>query len=283
MYRFIKIVAIGLSRLSPEAVDRLARVLLFIFHDVLRIRRRLMMTNLRIAFGRQKSEAELRRIARESFYHFILTILEFMRSVRIDILAETALEETDILREAIAGGRGAYMLCCHLGNWEALGCAGTRHFTPTYTIVKEMGQSGLHRFVDELRNRNGLLTIGRNEQGRAVRTIRATLKRGELVGFVFDQARPGAPRVPFFGTPAKTQTGLAALWRKWPAPIIPATIRRIGVGRHIIRLRPPLELKKTDDLQEDLMNHTLQFNQELESMIRECPEQYFWFHNRWKP
>lgn len=282
MYRFIKIVAIGLSRLSPEAVDRLARVLLFIFHDVLRIRRRLMMTNLRIAFGRQKSEAELRRIARESFYHFILTILEFMRSVRIDILAETALEETDILREAIAGGRGAYMLCCHLGNWEALGCAGTRYFTPTYTIVKEMGQSGLHRFVDELRNRNGLLTIGRNEQGRAVRTIRATLKRGELVGFVFDQARPGAPRVPFFGTPAKTQTGLAALWRKWPAPIIPATIRRIGVGRHIIRLRPPLELKKTDDLQEDLMNHTLQFNQELESMIRECPEQYFWFHNRWK-
>ncbi len=282
MYRFIKMVALGLSRMSPEAIDRLARVLRFALYDILRVRRKLMLRNLRIAFGDEKTEAERRHIARASFYHFVLTVLEFLRSVRIDILGETTVEDGDYLHSALARGQGVYMLGCHLGNWEALGASGTRFFVPAYTIVKEVGHGGVNRFVDEVRNANGLYTIGRKPSGLAMRTIRETLARGELVGLIYDQARPGAPRIPFFGTPAKTQTGLAALWRKWPAPIVPVSIRRIGVGRHRIRIWPPLELKTTGNVKQDILDHTAQFNRALEAMIRECPEQYFWLHNRWK-
>jgi KDO2-lipid IV(A) lauroyltransferase len=88
--------------------------------------------------------------------------------------------------------------------------------------------------------------------------------------------------MPFFGTPAKSQTSLAAIWRKRPAPILPIAIERLAYGRHRLRVWPPLQVEKTNDVEADILRITGQCNQMLEKMIRVAPEQYFWLHNRWK-
>ncbi len=283
MYPIIKTLAIATSKFSPELIDRLARCIAVLIFDILRIRRRMILNNLEIAFGNEKSPDERRKIGRESTYHFILTFLEFLRSVRIDIHGETMCHGIEHVQNALKQGRGCYILCCHLGNWEAMGGSSKRFIDiPTYAIVKDIGGSGLNRFVEEIRNKNGLLTIRRDPPGRALRAVRDTLSRNQLVGFMLDQARPGAPRIPFFGMPAKTQTSLAAIWRKYPAPVIPVYIRRIGVGSHEIHALPELEIQHTNDSRNDVLNNTEMFNTVIERMIRSCPEQYFWMHNRWK-
>lgn len=96
-----------------------------------------------------------------------------------------------------------------------------------------------------------------------------------------DQSRPGEPRLPFFGKPAKTNTGLATIWRRTQAPILPAFIRRVDVNRHVVTILPPVCMSFKSD-SEDMTVASAHFNEKMESMIRQAPEQYFWLHNRWK-
>lgn len=283
MYRVITTLGALLSRCSPKTLDRLARGIAFFLFDILRFRRALILRNLTTAFGNERTAAERVRIGRDSVKHFLLTLCEFLSAVRIDMLDELEVEGLSHVQAVLAEGKGAYFLCGHLGNWEAMGAAGHRLAAPTHAIVKEVGDGSINQLIDELRNKSGLNTIYRKPAGTALRSMLEALERNELVAFMLDQSRPRAPRIPFFGTPAKTQTSLASLWRRKPRPIIPVSIRRIAPRRHVLTAWPPLDLDAQDRTQTDVETLTERFNEALEKMIRTAPEQYFWFHNRWKP
>jgi Kdo2-lipid IVA lauroyltransferase/acyltransferase len=282
MYRLLTALGRGLCRLSPTGLERWAQVLAVLSFDVFRFRRRLILHNLAIAFGSEKSAAERRQLGRASMKHFYLTVFEFLRAVDSEVLEGLEAEGVAIVQAALAEGAGAYLLICHLGNWEVMAGAGARFAAPTHALVKEISGGGANRLVDELRRKIGWTPIYRKPEGSALRAIRAALKRNELVAFMLDQARPGAPRIPFFGTPAKTLTSLAAIWRKYPAPIIPVSITRLAPTRHRVKAWPPLDVRNTDAPKADVLAVTAACNRQLETMIRITPEQYFWLHNRWK-
>lgn len=111
--------------------------------------------------------------------------------------------------------------------------------------------------------------------------IKDVLSRGEIVGFAFDQARPGEPRLPFFDHPAKTNTSLAAIWNKFEAPIVPVCIYRRGFGKHELHIEPELKMDPIDG-KDDILDISTRFNHVVERMVTRHPEQYFWLHNRWK-
>lgn len=271
-----------ISRLSSEAIERLARGLAWLSFDLFRLRRRLILTNLAIAFGADLTPAQRVELGRRSVYHTLLTFLEFFRARRTDIAGEIEMRGDEHLRKALAEGRGAYVLCFHLGNWEAMGAKFNRAIGPSYVVVKKVGSPSVDRFVSEMRARIRFLTIKREHKGDGYRQIVDVLSRGEVVGFVIDQARPGEPKLPFFGHPAKTNTSFAAIWRRHPAPIVPSYITRRGVSRHTLEILPPVELTTTDDPEADVLAHSEHFNRIVEACVRRCPEQYFWMHNRWK-
>ena len=51
--------------------------------------------------------------------------------------------------------------------------------------------------------------------------------------------------------------------------------------RYRVRLSP-IVYEPADDLEEDVRRLTRAYVASLEEVIRENPEQYFWFHKRWK-
>jgi KDO2-lipid IV(A) lauroyltransferase len=281
MYWLLRGFAWLLGLLSDRATGRLAAFVSWLVFDVVRLRRSLIMRNLTLAFP-EMSEAEKARVGRKSVETFTLTALELFRSRAVDIAGRIDLKNDHYIRDALAKGQGCYVLCFHVGNWEAMGAACTRLITPSYVIVKKVGSPGVDRFVSELRRLNGFLTIARKHKGDGFRAIKDTLARGEIVGFVMDQARPGNPRLPFFGHPAKTNTSFAAIWRRHPAPIIPAYIVRHAVGVHTVEFFPEVVPTATDDTEADVLRHSTEFNQVVESCVRRVPEHYFWMHNRWK-
>jgi KDO2-lipid IV(A) lauroyltransferase len=169
-----------------------------------------------------------------------------------------------------------------MGNWEAMGAACTRRYGPSYVLVKKVGSPNVDRFVSELREKQGFLSIKRRKKGDGYQGIKDALSRNEIIGFVMDQARPGEPKLPFFGKPAKTNTSFAAIWRRNPVPIIPAYINRTGVSKHVLRFFPEIHPVITDDTEKDIIEHSLMFNQVVETHVRTSPEHYFWMHNRWK-
>lgn len=283
MALILEMVSFLLSLLSPKGLDRLARGITFISWDVLRIRRKLILSNLETAFGNEKSGHERLKVAKLSVYHFVLTALEFLAErdgnlgKKVNIVSgEEHLEST------MKDGQGIYILCIHMGSWEAMGGGLNRLGYPSHVIVKKVGSESTDRFVKKLRHKNGFQCIQRKTKGDAVKGIIKTLRSGQIVGFVMDQARPGEPFLPFFNRPAKTNTSFAAILRKIKAPVVPAYIVRKSVHEHEIHVLPPINLTFTDDADRDILEHSGIFNSVVERMIRACPEQYFWMHNRWK-
>lgn len=272
----------SLSRLPRRLLVGFARLITFVVFDLLHIRRSLMLRNIEIAFGASKTQKEKEHIARESVFNFVQTILETLISIRHPIAERIEVRGGEHLRAALAEGRGVYILCFHLGNWEAMGAKITRTFAPAYVVVKKVGGQGTNRFVERLRFKNGFFWIRRDQKGDGMRGIRDVLDRGEIVGFVIDQARPGEPRLPFFGTPAKTNTSFAAIWSRRPAPIVPGYMHRTAFGEHLLEFEPALNLESSADRSEDILKHSLLFNQVVEAAVRKYPEHYFWLHNRWK-
>ncbi len=45
---------------------------------------------------------------------------------------------------------------------------------------------------------------------------------------------------------------------------------------------PQIPLQVSGDTIKDIENNTQNYVSAIESMVRQCPEQYFWVHNRWK-
>ena len=64
MALILEMVSFLLSLLSPKGLDRLARGITFISWDVLRIRRKLILSNLETAFGNEKSGHERLKVAK---------------------------------------------------------------------------------------------------------------------------------------------------------------------------------------------------------------------------
>ncbi len=281
MYFFMHALSWTLSQVPISMLDRMAQAIGWFAFSALRIRRNVILKNLRIAFPEKTKEQHL-EIAAASFYHFTCTVLELL-SVRNGTLGDTVIIHGEHhIREALEQNQGVYIICGHQGNWEAMASAASHRIRHAYVVVKSVGSPGTDRFLTELRTKNGLFRIERKSKGDGVRGMLKAMKRNELVGVMVDQSRPGAPFLPFFGKMAKTNTGMAYIWSRYKAPLVSAYTRRISFGRHEVTFSPQFDLKVTGDLQADVLTHSTQFNAAMEEMIRACPHQYLWMHNRWK-
>ena len=155
-----------------------------------------------------------------------------------------------------------------------------RHIGPAHVLVKKVDGGGVNRFVENMREHIGFRWVKRQRKDDGFKRISEIIDRGEIVGFVIDQLRPGEPRLPFIGVSAKTNTSLAAIWQRKPAPIIPAYIHRKRCGHHVFQVMPKFNLPVTDDPKQDIINHSILFNKEVEKAVRQYPYHYFWMHNR---
>lgn len=268
-----------LSLLSDKNLDRLAGLLSWF---VVRLKWKVLTKNIRIFLGENAPAKEIYRLAFGGTKNFILTSLEFIAARKGDLSQRVTFKDQNNLDDAIAKGKGVYILCMHIGSWEAMGAAMTRRIRDTRVVVKKVGGPSMNKFVCDMRKHNGFHIIERRKKGDALLGIKETLSQGNLVGFVIDQARPGEPKLPFFGVPAKTNTSFAAIWRKMKAPIVPGYCFRTAPGKYEVGFLPELELNDTGNSERDIVQHSQLFNHVVEKIIRMKPEQYFWLHDRWK-
>jgi KDO2-lipid IV(A) lauroyltransferase len=85
--------------------------------------------------------------------------------------------------------------------------------------------------------------------------------------------------VPFFGVPAATLLAPSRMARTLGMVVQPVLVRLLPGGEgYRVRYLPPLENFPTDDPVAD----ATRMNRCIEDWVRECPEQYFWVHRRFK-
>lgn len=269
------------SRLPRRLVDGSAVLLGLFLWYVLRLRRRVVLGNLRIAYP-EWTRATHRRIGRASMISFARTCFEFLDAKRVFGSCQIECTGEHILDEAVARGSGVYILCCHLGNWELMCQYGTHRFKPTHVVVKPIGKMALAETVAAMRGERGMTVIARDSDRQATVSIFRALRAGDLVGFMADQRRKRGHVAPFFGRSCHTNTSLLQLWLRNKAPIIPVSMVRTGFDRFRFVVWP--EFIPPADLSGPLFfeESARAMNAVLERMVDTRPEQYFWMHRRWK-
>jgi KDO2-lipid IV(A) lauroyltransferase len=187
-----------------------------------------------------------------------------------------------LIEEALALGRGLLFLTPHLGSFETTAQAYAQRFG-TVKPITVMFRPARHPLLRELqesaRARAALATAPASISG--VRQMMRALKRGEAVGLLPDQVPPQGMGVwaPFFGAPAYTMTLAARLAQQSGAPVVLAFCERLphGAGFHLrlSRLVESLEGRGETD-------QAAVINRAMESLIRQCPQQYLWGYHRYK-
>lgn len=235
--------------------------------------------NLDLAYGDALSAAEKRRILRGAVVNAALTAFEFTRIPR---LTPAQLERYITVRggERLEPGQPAICIGAHLGNWEWLGPAGAAEGQRISIIVRPLRHRPLNTYVDRIRRSTGVLTL---DKDASMASILRTLKDGGVVGLLVDQcpAHNGVP-AHFFGRPAWSAVGPAMLVQRTGVPVYPIAMVRQAGGRYEYIVEKPLAMADTGDKLADLQENTQRCQDAVEALIREYPDQWLWFHRRWK-
>ena len=178
-------------------------------------------------------------------------------------------------------GRGIILLTCHLGNFELLAAAqkaaGIKNL---HAIYRKFDFLPLERLMLEMRQRFGVIMI---PTGGAARKIDRILHHGGVVATLFDQNAGWYNGVvtDFFGRPACSKNSLAKLVLKSSASVVPVFMVKKNAC-YVVEFLPEIPLIRTGCPIKDIEVNTQNYVTAVETMVRQCPEQYFWVHNRWK-
>ena len=230
-------------------------------------------------------EERIGRTARASVHNLICMALEILwtpRLIRPDTWRRHVrlVDAADAVRLLTARRGPLVFVTGHLGNWEIAGYTMAAVGLPSYTVARHVDNPYLNDFLFGVRERMGQRMI--YKKGAAAK-VPAAMDAGEVVCFVADQdaGRKGV-FVDFFGRQASTFKSIALMAMRYDCPLLVVGCRRVGTFRfeiHCPRIILPAQWQGRD---RPVHWITQEFARAIEQMARDCPEQYFWFHRRWK-
>jgi len=232
------------------------------------------------------SREEATRRVRRMFAHFGRMIAELVVASRdaawVDRVVELPPEARACLDRVTASGRGVVAVSAHFGNWELLPQRVVSAGYKVATVARENPNPYFDRWIVQLRERRGIQTIHRGKAA-SPKDILRILRAGGIFALLVDQhTKVRSVRVPFLGRPADTPVGAAELALRAEIPLIAAFIHRSDAGHRIQIEEISTEGLLGSSLEERSLELTARINAVIEGVIRRAPEQWVWFHERWK-
>lgn len=283
IYRLLRRMIFFMGHIPVPVADFFAGVLGRLWFRVDKRHREITLDNLTHAFGREWPKDKIERRARQTFVNIAAMLFEVAWSTRLSksrFLSHFTIEGLAHLTGAHARGKGVLGITCHMGNFEMLIPAIEGTGFKGYAIYRKLDFAPLEKLMRKLRERFGVTMIPMRGASRKLEEI---LAQGGVVGTLIDQNVDWYKGVfvNFFGRPACTNSGLARLAMKTGSPVVPFYTIRHG-RRFVIRYLPEVPVAVTGDPIKDVETNTQRFTTAVETMVRQCPDQYFWVHNRWK-
>lgn len=278
-----RLLSLGASVLPEPLALALGSAVGHLAGTLVRIRRRVVDENLARAFPLE-TPAWRNRVARRAYRHVGREGVALLRLARMpveDLRDRVTLEGSDVLHRAFEAGQGVIVMAGHLGNWEMGGGSVPLAGHPLDVVAQVQHNPLFDAEIVAIRNRLGMTVVPRGEATRAgLRSLRA----GRGLGLVADQnVRSGGVFVDFFGVPASTARGPGLLALRTGAAVVTMMCLREPGSRSRYRVHfeavPPPTAEDPEEAVREVLESCTGI---LERYIRMAPEQYFWFHKRWK-
>lgn len=253
-------------------------------------RKRLVLQNMKQAFGEKLTEKQRQKLAQAFYGHLARSVKEmlqmrFMKEKQL--MSKVDVVGWEHLAEVAENGRGMLILTGHFGSWEFAPIAGILNFKKFqgkfHFIRKTLGAKWLEKILFRNYYKAGLHVIPKKN---SLNQVRDALDANHAVVFVMDQHAIVSNRdgieVEFFGKKAGTYRSLASFSRYADIPVVPASAYRLEDNRHVLHFHPPIPWEEQETSQKSIYHNTLKYNQTLEKFIESHPEQWLWLHKRWK-
>jgi KDO2-lipid IV(A) lauroyltransferase len=254
---------------------------------VLGVRRRVVRENLRAAFGKDLGAPELDGIERGCYAEYGRIVSEIVASDRLLRKREEIFEALglSILQDAVRGGNGLLILTGHIGNFVVIGHYLRSLGFPMTFVARRVANEYVNREIEKVYGRHGSTIIPvrgfKNDPQGWIRLFRS-LKRGDIVVILADQdAGPHGHISSFFGIPTSLPSGPARFACRSGTPVTTGFATREG-GRLRVEIQPPIDRASAGSPEEAEKIILDEYSRRLEAKVRHAPEQYFWFHKKWK-
>lgn len=262
-----------------------ARGIAFLAFDVFKIRRFTILKNISLVFP-QKSHLDRVALARLSLAHLGFNFIEFCLLPQINqrwLEKKLVVHGWEHYEKARLLNKGVLFLSLHLGNGDvgiaALSLLGIR----INSISKKFKNQLANEFWFGVREKMGTRFLAPHGKNLAFDILKACRQK-EAVIFVIDQfmGPPYGMATTFFGKKTGTAYGLSLFATKTGAPVVPVYVYRDEKFRTHLNFEAPIEAVIEGDKDQQLQKTTQKYNEVLEKIILQHPEQWMWMHRRWK-
>ena len=247
--------------------------------------RRVALAGLTLAFGAEKTPAEIRELAKENFRRIGENYAAAIKT------ASMSMAELRPHLEFVCGPellqvpsgvkpRSHVVAIGHFGNFELY--ARWPELCPAYesaTTYRGLKQESLSRLMQQLREGSGCRFFERRTEGAALRTFMN--RPGVMLGLLADQHSGNGERLPFFGRECSCSTAPAIFALRYRCVLRTGICYRVGLAKWRVEAGPEIPTHE-NGLPRSVADITLDINRAFEAAIRRDPANWFWVHNRWK-
>ena len=281
MYKLQYLMTVGMInilKLFPESTRfSFAKGLGTLGYKIVKSRRVTALANLKLAFP-EKSQQEREKIALKSFQVMskaFLSTLWFDSYLKND--DNVKVKNIELLDKAHAKGKGVVIATMHMGNMEAsLKIADKYH---VLTVAKKQKNPYIDKFITENREKLNI-TLLKKDRGTSKKLFEA-LEKKSIVALFSDHRDKGA-EVEFFGESTIAPTGAVSLALKYDVPLILGFNVLNDDNTCTAHIYEEIEMVHAESFKESVRINTQILIDKMEKIITEYPEQWMWFHDRWK-
>lgn len=205
------------------------------------------------------------------FLHIgILSKKKINKIINIDEGAKLMIEK---MIAAQKEGRGGIITSAHFGNWEV----GLRYMIDKGVRIRALYRPLNNTYVNWLMKK---IRTGSNiAKGRdGSREIIQEIKKGSFVVILADQKVTGGLPIKFFHDDALTTESIAKIVTKYDVDLVMAKVTRVGESSNFEFGLENVEVSEYSSSRDV----TKLITNKIEDWVRDCPEQWFWVHDRWK-
>jgi KDO2-lipid IV(A) lauroyltransferase len=189
-------------------------------------------------------------------------------------------DDSPVFDELQNDGKPALCFAAHLGNWELPAVMAAAHGLPSAVLYRMPNNKAVAREITRIRA--PLMGHLIRSRSQAPLEMAAALDRGEHLGMLVDQHFSRGVDVTFFGRRCKANPSIARLARRFDCPVVGVRVIRLPDRRFRIAAVGPIDLPRDDTGRIDVQQSTQLITSIVEGWISEHPEQWLWFHRRWR-
>ena len=232
------------------------------------------------------NDAEMGRFISDMFANTGRTVVE---SLCADSLLEKSLgknpkygiscqEDSDVVN-ILNEKKPLIVLCSHLGCFELLAAYYAIYRKVNLTVMaRKPNYKSIDKFIRLNRASNNFETLWREDKNSTSGLLGAIKNKKVIAALIDQDINLENEFVPFFGHPAAYPVGLVKLAVRFSLPIASAFIIRTGSHYHIsVNL-----INYCPDCKDVYKQVLTEYSVRLESLIKQYPDQWVWWHKRWR-